>query len=1294
VSDGYYRVGIPGVIRVQSRDVQAYAQHTGQDASSVRYRAATGQDPPHAAAEQRALSLYEQKKGEGFTEAAARNIAYTAYSEMTSGVAPPPGTKFYDFMAQRVVEAPQVRQITDPSQVEPWMLQPTQEGSLRQTVDAFKGWVDPIHSGRVSAEVERRARLIPQKMGVGEQEIKTWHGNVIFQSAMEKAFGKETEGKTYIEGSPEHKAITAKYEDLMKSRVTLEAQGKILSARRAIEIDAMKQTMAKETPLTSLAQESKMELERVQHAIQRGDAGDVFAVGHEDALRGAAAGLTGSILGGRPEMVVPITLGQAAAGYVIHLPEMFGKGMGKLVGTAKEMVTPWKPVYTLSPKDTKVIGPGVDVLGIPVMEPVKVDVYAPGKFTTTPPGFLSDLKLVTPVEQAKLFEKQVETISTGVARASVIFAPEIVGSGIKIGKGVIAGTKAKVAAVKAMTKPHVTEMPKVFEGVPTKAGWKAPTFESGKMVSVDASGKVVELGVKPPQTTLTHTVSHEIYVPGAKPPVKVVPKVDMGLPSIIEGVPSKGVELYPRSELGQIIKFSKGGKITTKTVISEMSKPPLWKTGTQLQERISSAQAKRLMDIKYTLSSKREVFGTIGQKGELYTLTKGSSSSVNLPPGLKLRPTDLTFHTHPSGEYLPSGMDLYQIQTSVPKHAILSSKGVNIVQYDKGILRTQPYHWGEVAKTAKLVPDSVYDPGTFITFTKEGGKLVAYYDPVKMPASMYAPTKSSFITFDSKGRITLSPASAGKPLTYTLSHEVHPHQILRLTDQLPKPYPVARPMQIAKPMVMESVTILDKGGVTASKLVHSEFIHAQAVGKPTTFPSLMDTKNLVGGIRTPSGFVTFTKEGAPIVEPLKIGKTLSFRPVDSGLVTFTKEGGVSVGKVPVPKGVSTPTSSGELILSKKMFGQDMFIPTEYAASGIKVGYSPSGIIIVKKKGAYLVPFLDDKGTVSGVTERITHLPPGTKEWASTVPDYKYIWDSARITSGDKGWLGIQQPKVGSPQLKAWVWEGDRGWMHVQKPHSGVDSEMMRGFLPGFTWKSYTEGAQARVPRGALDPRVEWGTLAPPISEPILRSDRESMTDTQQMQITMPRTQEWTRIQRPMVVPKQTEKVLLKEWTQIQEPIVQPIPEPDRTPIYQPLPTPPEPPIRDVPWDKPEIKIPIQPEFKWLQSESKPRSYSKAFAVQVKVRGEWKEAAVLPKFKAISLGKKITGATPARSFRLIPRGVTREADIPRQPDLSKYYRKDGKFIEKTKYAIDEPGEFRGITMKGLAAQRKNYLKRLI
>ena len=107
-----------------------------------------------------------------------------------------------------------------------------------------------------------------------------------------------------------------------------------------------------------------------------------------------------------------------------------------------------------------------------------------------------------------------------------------------------------------------------------------------------------------------------------------------------------------------------------------------------------------------------------------------------------------------------------------------------------------------------------------------------------------------------------------------------------------------------------------------------------------------------------------------------------------------------------------------------------------------------------------------------------------------------------------------------------------------------------------------------------------------------------------------------------------------------------------------------------------------------------RQLTQAFRVEVKMGGEWKAFGTMPKMAAIKTGKRITGYTPARSFRLIPAGLTRQKDIPYSPDLSKYYRKGEKYIEKTKYAIDEPGEFEGITMKGWAAQRRSMMKRLI
>jgi len=102
----------------------------------------------------------------------------------------------------------------------------------------------------------------------------------------------------------------------------------------------------------------------------------------------------------------------------------------------------------------------------------------------------------------------------------------------------------------------------------------------------------------------------------------------------------------------------------------------------------------------------------------------------------------------------------------------------------------------------------------------------------------------------------------------------------------------------------------------------------------------------------------------------------------------------------------------------------------------------------------------------------------------------------------------------------------------------------------------------------------------------------------------------------------------------------------------------------------------------------------AFSVQVKTKGKWKTiAARLPEGLAKLAGVRATAGTAARTFKLTPAGKTARLDIPFIPKLTKYRRKKGKsklpetaFVEKTRFAIDTPGEKREITMKGIKASK--------
>jgi len=102
----------------------------------------------------------------------------------------------------------------------------------------------------------------------------------------------------------------------------------------------------------------------------------------------------------------------------------------------------------------------------------------------------------------------------------------------------------------------------------------------------------------------------------------------------------------------------------------------------------------------------------------------------------------------------------------------------------------------------------------------------------------------------------------------------------------------------------------------------------------------------------------------------------------------------------------------------------------------------------------------------------------------------------------------------------------------------------------------------------------------------------------------------------------------------------------------------------------------------------------AYQVLIRSGGKWTGVGMpLPKRMATKLGIQVTARTPARSFKLLQVGSTAMPDIPFAPSL-KQYRKpmtksrlgSGVLIEKSAFAINTPGEYQGITLKGLEAKR--------
>lgn len=106
--------------------------------------------------------------------------------------------------------------------------------------------------------------------------------------------------------------------------------------------------------------------------------------------------------------------------------------------------------------------------------------------------------------------------------------------------------------------------------------------------------------------------------------------------------------------------------------------------------------------------------------------------------------------------------------------------------------------------------------------------------------------------------------------------------------------------------------------------------------------------------------------------------------------------------------------------------------------------------------------------------------------------------------------------------------------------------------------------------------------------------------------------------------------------------------------------------------------------------------TEAYKVVTRVGGREKVLRVgVPKNVAINVGSRFVGETPARSFKIVKVGLTRKQDVPirapmykfREPvSLGKVSREGFKFVEKSKYAIESPGEKEGIPGKAQRLRR--------
>ena len=101
-----------------------------------------------------------------------------------------------------------------------------------------------------------------------------------------------------------------------------------------------------------------------------------------------------------------------------------------------------------------------------------------------------------------------------------------------------------------------------------------------------------------------------------------------------------------------------------------------------------------------------------------------------------------------------------------------------------------------------------------------------------------------------------------------------------------------------------------------------------------------------------------------------------------------------------------------------------------------------------------------------------------------------------------------------------------------------------------------------------------------------------------------------------------------------------------------------------------------------------------FSVFVRRKGKFREIGKdLPYRKAFNIGRSIVAETPARTFRLVPKGGAISPlsagsfdQMLRAPKGRSSLRAPLTFIEKARFGIDRPGEFAGITRKGIEASR--------
>jgi hypothetical protein len=119
-------------------------------------------------------------------------------------------------------------------------------------------------------------------------------------------------------------------------------------------------------------------------------------------------------------------------------------------------------------------------------------------------------------------------------------------------------------------------------------------------------------------------------------------------------------------------------------------------------------------------------------------------------------------------------------------------------------------------------------------------------------------------------------------------------------------------------------------------------------------------------------------------------------------------------------------------------------------------------------------------------------------------------------------------------------------------------------------------------------------------------------------------------------------------------------------------------------------------------EKEKEDFSQGYDVYIREKGKYFKANKVPKnyAAAFNFGAEVVDNSAAATFKIKKsKGKAKIKDDFLDPFLKNKFRepkskKKDKFIEKNTYRIDTAGELRGITAKGLLAQRVNRKKDLL